>query len=1224
MFFAFQMDIDDKFGKGFIQSAIEIAIQKFKDEGIDVSLDFGFRGTPGTPLLIEEMLKKSSESDMVIVDLTFTSSKIWSDSKKISILGKEIRILKKTQDKKSPNPNVLLETGYAWAKKGTYRTLAVMNAAFGSPDLLPVDLKGFRWGITYSLNDDNYSDRKSIRKDLSNDLYDAIKAAISSEAQYQQEKLNPIKLRRNWRPRDFNTVFRPTDDAKDKIKKLRIDLENKEVAQRIVGPKNAGKTRLAFELYRKIDADIDFHENHEKVLYYDLDGGDIRSIESKLIDLKELNQRKILILDNCSLKIHNKVFDEYFYDTNVSLLSIDNDIDGEGATCFLDNDFANDVIEKICYEIGNPKNTKFIIEYSKGNLRKAIPIIGKIPEGDDGLSEDYQTLWQQILGTKLFSVKTLKVLEELSLFTHVGFTDRFEKQSEILLINTEIETRDELNEIIQNLAETGIVKITGDFIILEAFIEELAASRLARLTTEDLNNYLKNITNLRLSKQFSNRLIELNKLKGTKSLIESLTTDNGLFRKDTFVNSKQGARILMSLAEIEPVVVLDILNHTLSDKSIAALKEVKDGRRYLVWTLERLAYRPETFEGAAKILFKLAVAENEEIGDNATFQFCQLFQIFLPGTSVSLEVRVSLLVSLIIEASPDEKAVITYALDRALMTRGFTRMGGADVQAGVKLEDYRPNNKEVENYWNHIISLAERLEVYKILENRFREHLYNGAADAMVEAIERILRKTRTISKTLREHIEHLILEPHEINKTLIERIECLYEELTQDESIREKFINIVAQAPYLNRKEEGKYVNVSEEKAHALAKELIQSTNLEWLRELDVLLSNEQRITFLFGESLGKLKPNFPELIDEVIAKMKLIPFEQQNNSLIAGYCCGIQDDGIKREIIAKYLQESNVSYHAIQLTRYLDIKYSDIELLYPLIESNPNYVIGFQYVKLGALVEDDFERYLNWVLNIEPNGWWVSVASCYDYFKLKDTIEEQHRIILKKVLMRQGVFSKEENNVSMTMMHYEELFNYYAKGTLEEEFCTFLSIEIIEASKQISLYHEFHIVHILNKLLSEYWEYTWGVIGIEITKDDYYGWYTLKSVLSKVNTFEDSRLLEWMEKYPGKAPQKAVAFIPLTSSKENDTVWSDLMLEMFNRFFNNQEFLNTLQSELHSYSWSGSLVPLFEGRINLLKQIEQHTEKEVRAFALRNIKYFEDRIKKEKRSDENYGLDY
>ena len=113
---------------------------------------------------------------MVLVDLTFTSSKNWVDATKFKFFNKEIRILDaKQKDKKSPNPNVLLETGYAWAQKGFYRTLAIMNNAFGDPDELPVDLQGFRWGITYHLNEKNYSERKQKRKDLSAALYKAIK-----------------------------------------------------------------------------------------------------------------------------------------------------------------------------------------------------------------------------------------------------------------------------------------------------------------------------------------------------------------------------------------------------------------------------------------------------------------------------------------------------------------------------------------------------------------------------------------------------------------------------------------------------------------------------------------------------------------------------------------------------------------------------------------------------------------------------------------------------------------------------------------------------------------------------------------------------------------------------------------------------------------------------------------------------------------------------------------
>lgn len=1226
VFFAFQMDIDDKFGKGFIQSAIEVAIQKFKGEGVDVSLDFGFRGTPGTPLLIDEMLKKSSESDMVIVDLTYTSAKEWLDAELIKEDSTHLLFsIPKGDRKLSPNPNVLLETGYAWAKKGTYRTLAVMNSAYGSPDLLPVDLKGFRWGITYSLNNDNYADRKSVRKDLSKDLYEAIKAAISSEAQYQQEKLNPIKLRINWRPRDFNTFYRPTEDAKDKIKKLRIDLENNDVAQRIVGPKNSGKTRLAFELYRKIDDDIDFHENHNKVLYYDLDGGDLRSIENKLLDLRELNQRKILILDNCPLNLHNKVFDEYFYDTNVSLLSISNTDDGAGATCFLDKDFADNVIEKISNEIGNPKNTSYIVNKSNGNLRNAILLIGKIPEGVDGLSEDYQTKWQQILGPKLYSIKTLKVLEELSLFTHVGITDRFEKQSEILLYNSEIQSKDELNKIIEDLEETGIIKITGDFIILEAFIEELASSRLAKLTSEDLNSYFDKLTQLALSKQFSNRLVQLNKLKGTKSLIDSLSVNSGLFRKDAFIFSDQGARILMSLAEIEPIIVLDILNNALSGKSYAELKEIEGRRRYIVWALERLVYRNETFQGAANLLFKLSVAENENIGNNATSQFCQLYQMFLPGTTVSLEERITLLKNLTAEATAHEKAVIILALDRALMTRGFTRMGGADKQAGEKFEDYSPKtDEEILGYWQSAIELLEELNAFEILINRFNTQVHSGNSTAIMNSITKIIETTGKINKELRQQFEYIINDQREIFPEVVGQVQALLDKYSAD-TIREQLEYKIALAPYSTyRAEDGKIINRSEEKAEEFAAFLVNASDEEWLSELDILLQNEQRLTFAFGKELAKHNDHFEKFIVAVIEKMSTIPFEQQNNSLIVGYCSSIGDEVFKRSIIDRFLSNDKIAYHAIKLTRLLTIQSSDLTKLKYLINQNPTYIVALQYLQLKNLNSDELIEFIEWVKTIEPYGWWIAIDLIHSYVEKEVSIDDKVFEAIESILKKPGILKGENTHVPFVMHQYEELFKILSSRTLKKELIVFLSEEIMNACNEISLANEYNLKDILDVLFENYWKIAWGIVGKKILEQDFFGWYNLKGLLKKVKVFKDDDLIAWIEEYPQEAPQKVIDFVNISVKQEDQEIWSPLLIKMFDICYENDLFLEAISSNLHSYFGSVSLVPLFESRKKLFEQISNHEKEEIKTFAYENIKYYERRITQEKRSDENYGLDY
>lgn len=1225
VFFAFQMDTEDKFGKGFIQSAIEIAIQKFKSEDTEITLDFGFRGTPGTPLLIDEMLKKSTESDMVIVDLTFTSSKVWSKSKKMKFFGKELRLLDIKNDKKSPNPNVLLETGYAWAKKGTYRTLAVMNEAFGSPEELPVDLKGFRWGITYNLNETNNTERRAIRKQLGKDFHEAIKAAINSEAHYQQEKWNPIKLHKNWGHRDFNTIYRPTLRAKEIIRQLRIDLENTERPQRLVGPKNSGKTRLAYELYKEIDQTLPKHDNLEKILYYDLDGGDYRFIESKLLDLKELNQRKILILDNCPIKIHSKVFNELFYDSEISLLTIGNTEDGEGASQFIDIDFANEVIEKISNETGDSKNTNFILEKANGNLRNAIAMIGKIPEGDIGLSSDYEVKWQQILGEELYSTEVLQILEELSLFTHIGFYDRYQYQSEIIIKNTGVDSKESLEKTLDQLTERGIVKITGDFIILEVFVEELAFKRLERLAKENLNEYFKLITNCRLSKQFSNRLVELNKLKGTHSLIEVLSQEGGLLTQYDFINSDQGARILMSLAEIEPVKVLQIIETAIGSKNYDELKEVEDGRRYIVWSLERLVYREETFEGAANLLFKLSVAENENIGNNATSQFCQLFQLFLPATTASLAVRLDLLNKLITDATAPETKVIVSALDRALMVRGFTRMGGADKQAGETFVDYQPKtDDEILNYWKTVIEMLESLGEYDILVNKFNAQIHEGNGSAILNAIERKLEKDGTIDKDLRQQFEYLINDKREVPPGIIDKIKELLEKYSEN-TVREKLEYKVALAPYSAYKtKEGKMVNRSEEKAEELAKELITSGTNDWLNDIDVLLTNEQRLTFGFGQNIAKLKQDYQVLVDIAIYKLSQVVFEEQNNSFVEGYLSGVDNQEFKRKVIDLYLAKDETAYHAIRMTRFLEVELSDLEKLYDLISTNPRYVVALQYLKLNNLSNKDFISFINWLKEIEPFGWWTSIDICQFNLEKKEELSAPILELIRNLLMKTDILKGDGSHTPFSMLQYVDLFKKYEKDNLDDELAQFLANEIITVSKEISINHEHHFKDILDILFEKKWQKTWAVIGSNILKSDYYGWYNLKGLLKKYKAFDQDNLLSWMDQHPDEAPQKVISFIELIVKDGDNDKWAPIVLEMFNRYSSNESFLSVLSSDLHSYFWSGSLVPLLESRKRLVEQLLTHEKNEIQNFAKTNVAYFEDSIKRERRNDQNYGLDF
>lgn len=1224
VFFAFQMDIADKFGKGFIQSAIEIAIGKLKKELINVSLDYGFRGTPGTPILIEEMLNKNNDSDMVIADLTFTSSKEWWLDAEIIEENENTRLVKipKLDRKPSPNPNVLIETGYAWAKKGAHRTLIVMNTAFGSPEELPVDLKGFRWGIQYSLHESNYLDRKGIRQELALEFYNAIKNSINSEADYQREKWRPIRLYKYWTPIDYKMQYHVTNKAKIIISELRANLENTSLPQRIVGPKNSGKSRLAYEIYNFIDETLPKHENLEKILYYDMEAGEYSKIEDKIQDLRFLNQRKILILDNCDYRTHKRVFDEYLHNSNISLLSIGTTDDGDGTIQYVDKDFANDIIKEYASKIIHPANISFIIEESNGNLRTAFALILAHLNNEEGLKDEYVERWKQILGTDLISKNVLTVLEEISLFNYIGFEGGFKKQAELIFQRSGINQWSDFESLIYELAEKGIIKITGDFFMLEAFAEELASNRLAKLTEENMEPYIQNIISVDLTKSFSDRIIDLKKLNGINQIISFFTKENGFLTKYEFVSSEPGGRLIMSFAELEPLIILQALEKLLKNKSEDDLKKLIDGRRSLVWVLERLVFKRETFKGAAKLLFKLAQGENEEYGNNATSQFLQLFQVYLPGTQATFKERIELIEELILDSN-DHK-LIEFALDRALMTHGFFRMTGAEMQGGVKLEDYQPSsNKEVFSYLEDVLRILLSINAYEIIENKLHMQVTGGNSTAILDAIEAILNKKKITNKNLRQQLEYLLNEELDLPNETTERVKRIISKYSNN-SMRDKLEYTVALGAYSTYKNDnGDFINRSDERVKEIVQELSQIGTYNWLEDIDVLLQNEQRFSFNFGRYMSAFFTDNEAVLNKVIDSLKNILFEDQNISFFEGYLSNTAASFIRKSINA-FIDETIIAIHSVRMNRYLIVTNEDLQKLIPVVESKPDHAYLLSYIKINHLADKEVINYIEWIMNISPYGITVAIDICVINFEKQEEISPELIELFNSLLIHKDFFQDKTYYSPITTHQYTLLLEKVSKFGLNNKVVEFITNKIMGLPNDFLLHNQSQIKYVLQILLNQSWEIAWPIIAEKIQGKGYFGWYNLKSILKRITSYKSENLLEWMDKYPNKAPQKIIEFIRLSNRVEDEEILSPLVLDMIERYHQNQLFLKSLENELHSYTWVGSLIPLLESRKKLVEQLAISPIEEIRKFAEHNINYFNAKIDKEKRDDENNSLNY
>ncbi|SDW92447.1 hypothetical protein [Nitrosomonas oligotropha] len=131
-----------------------------------IRLDHDTADIPGTPDIANTIFSKIRETGVFVADLTLLSQA--------------------STGKKSPNPNVLVELGYAFSAINDSKVISVMNTAFGQPSDLPFDLSHKRWPIQYCLLESEAEDKtkvSDIKKTLTDQLYTAIRLVLEATPQ---------------------------------------------------------------------------------------------------------------------------------------------------------------------------------------------------------------------------------------------------------------------------------------------------------------------------------------------------------------------------------------------------------------------------------------------------------------------------------------------------------------------------------------------------------------------------------------------------------------------------------------------------------------------------------------------------------------------------------------------------------------------------------------------------------------------------------------------------------------------------------------------------------------------------------------------------------------------------------------------------------------------------------------------------------------------------------
>src|SRR5581483_9102600 len=123
VFYSWQSDLPNSCNRRLIGNALEgaaAAIATDASVAVEPVIDRDTQGVPGSPDIAATIFSKIIVADVFVADVS---------------------IVVRDRNRATPNPNVLIELGYALKALGHERIVLVFNKAYGKIEELPFDLR---------------------------------------------------------------------------------------------------------------------------------------------------------------------------------------------------------------------------------------------------------------------------------------------------------------------------------------------------------------------------------------------------------------------------------------------------------------------------------------------------------------------------------------------------------------------------------------------------------------------------------------------------------------------------------------------------------------------------------------------------------------------------------------------------------------------------------------------------------------------------------------------------------------------------------------------------------------------------------------------------------------------------------------------------------------------------------------------------------------------------
>lgn len=1073
---------------------------------------------------------------------------------------------------------------------------------------------------------------------------------------------------KTWSGADSHqNAYQSSDALAAYIDTIRGDLSTPKTIMRVVGLSGLGKTRLALEAFRPPGSPQDNAWQQvlsERVVYC---SGPSERLREYVRAIAISGEPAVFVVDDCSDDEHRRL-KRLIQRTNSrsSLLTLDHvpeAVPASGDLLISLEKQPDAVIEGIVRQTHahlNDNALRRICEYASGFPQVAVLLADSaIGEGEINPNIDLGSDFTQrlLFGRNNEDERTLQLMQAMSVFDYVGFGPEVRDQFAFVVANVcvaNFEGADAAEEQLRRhrMFRRGLVQPRGRYVQVTPYPLAVALARewWSAASAVRVNALLTGTLPEPLVESMCRRLRLMDVVERARELVQELCGVDGPFGTRDRILGEVSSRLIEAMAEVSPFTVAETLDRTLSCLPLSEREDLEGrARRNLVGTLERLAWWPECFAIAARLLLDFAEAENEKYANNATELFVQLFRPGLSGTKTPFPERTLVLDSALASGVARRQVLALKALEGWFSAGYWYRMGGAEQQGSrAPMQDWYPSSYEDwENGRQYALTAASRLSGRSDDVGKAARDLLNTAVfrllyhDRLAGIRQIVSNVSAALGRPWSEIRRTLEFELNRGEDQLSPEAQALAESLIAEigpQDARSKLEEFVAKGGFnrMKRDESGRYIHLDEVRARELATELAGSP-AELIDNADVLLVGSQTLAGPFGFTFGERIENPTAILRKLLARYVELGRDDSNPSLLMGIigALDVRSPDDARQVLDEVASDPQLVSLLPVLTRSVRCTRADLDRLVAHFNAGniplqqvwgcPNGVL------LKEMPPDVMMTYLDSLAALGSEGRLFSLDAYHFYLHNNPTVLDTLRVSVKTLLSSEGLMLDVIQRGDILEHGFEWLLEKSLKEEpVDSEFVQRMVARFAEAttSDDVRLDSQF-LVPVITSILRADQDLVLPMLldlfdaqptlfyAISFSLHDGFG-TTDPGLLAIV----DSEVLLALMDQSVERARTILRLVPAmateTCSDATYPGWSTIAIAGLNRYGSDGEVRHSLDQSLLSMTWSGSAVPGYKHRLAACRQLRTHPNQDVQKWAGDLAKYFESRIEQELKHDE------